>query len=59
MHNKNVNNALIRIFPQIDLNKIIVFINDIECFSEIIKKFYIELIKIRYSILESVYQKLN
>lgn len=60
MENNDCNKALIRIFPKIDLNKIVNMINEIPCMSEIRKKFYINVIEQRYSqILEKTYKKLQ
>lgn len=59
MENEECNKALIRIFPKIDLSKIINMINDISCMSKIRKTFYITIIKERYSqILEKTYKKI-
>ncbi len=54
--NNNVNDALIRVFPNIDINKIIDFISNIECMSNERKNFYINIIKIRYDVLNKVYR---
>ena len=58
MKNEECNKALIKVFKNINLNKIIDFINNIDCISDIRKKFYISLLETRYNILENVYKKL-
>lgn len=58
MKNEECNKALIKVFKNINLNKIIDFINNIDCISDIRKKFYISLLEIRYNILGNVYKKL-
>ena len=53
------NEALVRVFPRIDLDVIIHFIQNIEGMSEIRKKFYIDVLRLRYQVLESVYKDLK
>lgn len=57
--NNECNNAIIRIFPKINLNKIKEFITNIECISEIRKKFYIKIIEERYNIIKKIYLELS
>lgn len=59
MNNSNINDALIRVFPNIDIIKINDFINSIECISDLRKNFYTRIINIRYEILRNVYEKLK
>lgn len=58
MKNEECNKALIKVFNNINLNKIIDFINNIDCISDIRKRFYISLLETRYNILGNVYKKL-
>ena len=53
------NEALVRVFLRIDLDVIIHFIQNIEGMSEIRKKFYIDVLRLRYQVLESVYKDLK
>ncbi len=57
--NKECNNAIKRLFKNINIDKINKFIDDIECISNIRKDFYKEIIKQRYDILEKVYKSIN
>ena len=59
LKNEECNNALMRIFPKINLTQIIDFINNIECITKKRKKFYQNLIEIRYNLLEKSYNKLT
>lgn len=58
---KNVecNNAIKRIFPYINMNKIAEFIDNIECISNIRKKFYKEILEKRYNIIKDVYENIK
>lgn len=56
---KDCNEALLRVFPNIDIVKIKEFILNIEGMSNIRKNFYISVLNGRYEILESVYAKLK
>ena len=58
LKDKECNKALLRIFNNIELNKIKEFILNIECISNIRKNFYISIIEIRYKILKNTYKKL-
>lgn len=53
------NNALKRIFPRIDFNKIDRLIDEIECINDLRKKFYKTMLRERYErILKPAYEKL-
>ncbi len=58
---KNVecNNAIKRIFPHINMNKIAEFIDNIECISNIRKKFYKEILEKRYNTIKDVYENIK
>ncbi len=57
---KECNNALIRIFPKIDIQKINSLIDDLNCISDIHKEFYKTMLKNRYEkILLDSYKKLK
>lgn len=58
MQNIECNNAIKNIFNDIDINKIMMFIEDISCIKETRKVFYKNIIKQRYDIIEKVYKKL-
>ena len=53
------NEALVRVFPRIDLDVIIHFIQNIEGMSEVRKKFYIDVLRLRYQVLKTVYKDLK
>lgn len=57
---KNVecNNALKRVFLNIDIDKIIDFIDNTAFISDSRKEFYKKIIMIRYEILNSTYKKI-
>lgn len=59
MKNFECNNAIIRIFNQIDISKINDFIDEIQCISETRKEFYKKIIFYRYELLEKVYNELS
>ncbi len=52
------NKALLRVFNNINIEKIIKFIKNIECISKVRKDFYISILEIRYNILKETYKKL-
>lgn len=59
LENEECNNALLRIFPKIDMNKIYKIIEDTPYISDIRKEYYKKIIKMRYEkILEFNYLKL-
>ena len=53
------NEAIVRVFPRIDLNAIIDFISNVEGMSEVRKKFYIDVLNSRYQVLGSVYKSIK
>ena len=59
MNNSLCNDALIRVFPKIDIHKIREFIRNIEGMSDVRKKFYMEVLNFRYHELEKGYNKLK
>ena len=59
LKNDECNNAIIRIVPKINIDKIDTFIDNIDCMSLERKEFYKKIIKLRYEIIEQVYNKLN
>ena len=58
LKNNECNNAIKRIFKNIDINKIINFIDNIECMTNVRKNFYKNIIQLRYEILKKAYEKL-
>lgn len=58
MKNNECNNAIKRVFENINMDKINVFIDEISCMSNTRKQFYKTVIKIRYDIVKSVHDKL-
>jgi predicted transposase YbfD/YdcC len=56
MKNEECNNAIRRIFANININEIKKFINNIECMSEIRKNFYNSIIEQRYNIIKNIYE---
>lgn len=58
MKNIECNNAIKSIFNDIDINKIMIFMDGISCINETRKVFYKNIIKQRYDIIEKVYKKL-
>lgn len=58
MKNIECNNAIKNIFNDIDINKIMIFIDGISCINETRKVFYKNIIKQRYDMIEKVYKKL-
>ena len=59
MNNKDITNALERIYPKIDMNKINDFIDNIDCISNIRKSFYKKIMEIRFNILKDIYNKIE
>jgi len=57
--NKECNQAICRIFKNINIEKIYEFIEKIECMSNIRKEFYKNIIKLRFEIIRDVYNSLN
>lgn len=58
MKNIECNNAIKNIFNDIDINKVMIFIDEISCINETRKEFYKNIIKQRYDMIEKVYKKL-
>ena len=58
MKNEECNNAIKRIFNNINITEIENFNDNIECISEVRKNFYKNVMKYRYEILKEVYKKL-
>ena len=59
LKNEDCNNALLRNFTKISLEKINEFINNISCISISRKEFYKKIISIRYKIVEKSYKELS
>ena len=59
MKNEECNNAIKRIFNNINITEIEKFVDNIECISEVRKNFYKHIMKYRYEILKEVYKKLS
>ena len=59
MKNYECNSAINRVFQLIDINKIMSFIEEIPCISNIRKTFYKNIISYRYENLTHVYKMLN
>ena len=66
MKNEDCNKALLRIFPKIDMNKIVDIFNEIPeeydnlvILSKIQKDYYLKSLKYKYDILCSVYKKIH
>lgn len=59
MKNKECNNALKRVFVNINMDKIKRFIDDIECISKIRKNFYKAIIEQRYDMIKKVYEHIK
>ena len=58
MCDDNINDALERVFPNIDINEINSFIGDIEVMSKTRREFYKKIINYRYIILSKVFKKI-
>ena len=56
MNNDECNKAIVRIFEDINIEKINEFINEIDCISDIRKQFYKNIINKRYDILKGTYE---
>ena len=59
MKNEDCNNAIKRIFKNIDIDRIKKFIDGIECMSKTRKEFYKEIVNYRYEVLKEVYEKIE
>ena len=58
MKNIDCNDAIKRIFKNIDINQINKFIDEIENISQVRKEFYKSILKYRYEIIENTYNKM-
>ena len=54
LKNDECTNAVKRLIPNIDINKIIEFIDNISCISYVRKDFYKKILMIRYDIIKSI-----
>ena len=59
IENEDCNNAIKRLFANINLNEIKRFIDNIECMSEVRKEFYKNIIGQRYEIIKRAYTKIK
>ena len=59
MKNKECNNAIKRIFKNIDIDRIKKFIDGIECMSKTRKEFYKEIVNYRYEVLKEAYNNIQ
>ena len=59
IENEDCNNAIKRLFANINLNEIKRFIDNIECMSEVRKEFYKNIIAQRYEIIKRAYTELK
>ena len=57
--NKDCNEAIIRIFPQVNIEEINKFIMEIPCISNARKNFYKEIINFRYDIIKCIYDEMK
>ena len=57
--NKECNDAIKRLFLNINMNEIKKFIDNIECISNIRKEFYKNILEQRYNILEKIYNNIK
>ena len=59
MKNEECNNAIKKLFAGINIDKIIRFIESIECMSDVRKEFYKKIIKQRYDCIKNVYENIK
>lgn len=59
MKNEECNNAIVRVFNNINLNEIESFIDEIECMSKVRKEFYKNIIRQRYDVIKDVYNTIK
>ena len=59
MKNKECNDAINRLFLNINMNEIKKLIDNIECISDIRKEFYKNILEQRYNILEKIYNNIK
>ena len=57
--NEECNNAIIRIFTNINIDEIKNCINNINCMSDIRKKFYTRIIEQRYDMIKNIYKDIK
>ena len=57
--NEECNNAIKRLFANINIDEIKKFINNIECMSDVRKEFYKDIIGQRYEIIKRVYAEIK
>ena len=59
MKNKECNNAINRLFSNINLEEVNKFINNIDCISDLRKEFYKKIIEQRYKIIKKIYENIK
>ena len=59
MKNKECNNAINRLFSNINLKEINKFINNIDCIYDLRKEFYKKIIEQRYKIIKKIYENMK
>ena len=59
MRNKECNNAIKRLFNNINMEEIKKFVDSIECMSEVRKEFYKKIIEQRYKIIKKIYENIK
>ena len=59
MKNDNCNDAIMRVFANINIHEIMLFIDNIECMSKSRRDFYKNLLNCRYEIIKEVYEKIS
>jgi len=59
MKSEECNNAIVRVFNNINLNEIESFIDEIECMSKVRKEFYKNIIRQRYDVIKDVYNTIK
>lgn len=59
MKNEECNNAIKRLFTNINIDEIREFIDNIECLSDIRKDFYKKIIEQRYDIIKKIYENIT
>lgn len=59
MENEECNNAIKRLFANINIEEIKKFIDNIECMSDIRKEFYKKIIEQRYNVIKGIYEHIK
>ena len=59
MENEECNNAIKRLFANINIEEIKKFIDNIECMSDIRKEFYKKIIEQRYDVIKGIYEHIK